>query len=349
MITLGTVHPIVALFRRNAWASDRLLEFCEGRQQEATAKAEGDVYGSIEELFNHIVRSEAGYLRLVTGKLPQDHVLLSDPRPVSHLRKPARSLLELWLATLQTQRDPEAVLPFQRGDDPELMPDWLPLAQTVHHGDDHRTQVNTLLSRHGVEAPDLDGWAFGESAPTDADIEVRGWWAPLLRRFFGHHLWATERLLEHCRALSPEQLALTAPGTFGSIIDTLDHLVSSDRSYLAGVTENQRKTPLNAGGPEPLLEHLARSREGWFAYLDSEPDFDAMVDRSSGKYPAWVLVLQAIHHGNDHRTHAGTVLLRHGLEPEEIDVWGYALAEGKLQFPKEPPPPAPWKSGPNVP
>lgn len=334
------MHPVSALFRRNAWATDRLLEFCVGRA-EATTPSEGDVYGNIQALFNHIVRSEAGYLRLVTGKLPQDLVLPTAPRPVGDLRPPARELLGLWLETLQTQRDPEAVLPFQRGDDPELMPDWLPLVQTVHHGDDHRTQVSTLLTRHGIEAPDLDGWSFAESSGAAADDGPRDWWAALLRRFFGHHLWATEQLLTHCLALSPEQLALSAPGTYGSIIDTLDHLVSSDRSYLSGVTGHGRTPPIEAGAPGPLLEHLARSRQGWFAYLDSQPDFEAMVQRKDGAYPAWVLVLQAIHHGNDHRTHAGTALLRHGLEPGDIDVWGYGIAEGKLQFPKEPLPKRP--------
>ena len=337
------MHPVIALFCRNAWATDRLLGFCAGKPETALP-AENDVYGNIDALFNHIVSSEAGYLRLVTGKFPKDRVLLSEPRPLSDLRQPAQSLLEHWLETLQTERDPEVVLPFQRGDDPELMPDWLPLVQTVHHGDDHRTQVATVLSRHGIEAPDLDGWSFGETAPRAADGTPRDWWAPLLRRFFGHHLWATERLLEHCRALSPEQLALSAPGTYGSIGDTLDHLMSSDRSYLSGVSGHGRTPALNAGGPGPLLEHLARQRDGWIAYLDSRPDFDAMIQRSGGSHPAWALVLQAIHHGNDHRTHAGTALLRNGLEPEEIDVWGYGMAEGKLQFPKEPPPPAPWKT-----
>ena len=328
------MHPVVALFCRNAWATDRLLGFCAGRPETALP-AESDVYGNIDALFNHIVSSEAGYLRLVTGKFPKDRVLLSEPRPLSDLREPAESLLERWLETLQTERDPEVVLPFQRGDDRELMPDWLPLVQAAHHGDDHRTQVATLLSRHRIEAPDLDGWSFAETAAHAAGGKPREWWAPLLRRFFGHHLWATERLLERCGALSPAQLALTAPGTYGSIGDTLDHLMSSDRSYLSGVTGH---------GRTPLLEHLARQREGWMAYLDSGPDFDVMIDRSSGSYPAWVLVLQAIHHGNDHRTHAGTALLRNGLVPEEIDVWGYGMAEGKLQFPKEPPPPAPWKT-----
>jgi len=46
--------------------------------------------------------------------------------------------------------------------------------------------------------------------------------------------------------------------------------------------------------------------------------------------PAWVVVAQAIHHGNDHRTHAGTVLLRHGVESPNVDVWEYAIAENAL-------------------
>ena len=337
------MHPVVALFRRNEWATERMLEFCAGRP-EVDAAADGDVYGGIDALFNHIVSAETGYFRLVTGELPKDRVRHDEIRPLVDLRPHVQWLLEHWLATLQTERDPEVVLPYQRGNDPELMTDWLPLVQTVHHGDDHRTQIATVLSRHGVAELDLDGWAFAESEPASAEGEPRDWWASLLRRFFGHHLWATEKLLELCRGLSPEQLALSAPGTYGSIGDTLDHFVSSDRSYLAGVTTGGRMPPLNAGGPGALLEHLARQRDGWFAYLDSGPDFDVMVQRSSGAYPAWVLVLQAIHHGNDHRTHVGTALLRHGIEGlADIDTWGYGIAEGKLQPSEAPLPQAPWK------
>ncbi|HEY8815309.1 MAG TPA: DinB family protein, partial [Candidatus Dormibacteraeota bacterium] len=170
------MHPVLALFRRNSWAGDRLLEFCNGRPETALP-AESDVYGSIDSLFNHIVRSEAGYLRLVTGKVPKDRVLVSEPRPLGELGAPAQLLAEHWEETLQTERDPEAVLPFQRGEDLELMPDWLPLVQTVHHGDDHRTQIATLLGRHGIEAPDLDGWSFGESTSQPADEKPREWWA----------------------------------------------------------------------------------------------------------------------------------------------------------------------------
>jgi uncharacterized damage-inducible protein DinB len=27
------MHPVLALFRRNAWATERLLEFCQGRPE----------------------------------------------------------------------------------------------------------------------------------------------------------------------------------------------------------------------------------------------------------------------------------------------------------------------------
>jgi uncharacterized damage-inducible protein DinB len=320
---------VPALFRRNAWATARLLEFCEGRP-EAVAPAEGDVYGGIEAMFNHIVSGETGYLRLLTGELPEDRVRESKPRPLRELREPARWLAERWPAALELDRDPEEVLPFQRGDDPEVMPDWIPLVQCVHHGDDHRTQVGTVLGRHGVEQPWLDGWAFGEEFAGDGTVEEP--WPALLRRFFGHHLWATERLLELCGGLSAEQLELSAPGTYGPIGKTLDHLLSADRSYLSRVLGGPPTPPLEAGGPGPLLEHLARQREGWLGYLDSGPDFGAMVQRrEGGQVPAWVVVIQAIHHGNDHRTHVGTVLLNQELEAPDIDVWSYGWAEGKLR------------------
>jgi uncharacterized damage-inducible protein DinB len=304
--TLACVHPVLALFRHNAWATERLLEFCEGRP-ETTAPAERDVYGGIVPMFNHILSGETGYLRLVTGELPKDRVRESSPRALADLKEPARWLAQRWSAVLDGERDPEPVLLYQRGDDAEVMADWVPLAQCVHHGDDHRTQVATLLDRHGVEPPRLDGWTF--AAGTAAAGSWRPWWAALLRRVAGHHHWATERLLEHCRALTPEQLALSAPGTSGSISDILDRLVSFDRSYLASL----------AGGGD------------WLAYLDSGPDFEAVVKSGDAESPAWVLVLQALHHGNRHRTHAGTILLNHQLEAPDIDVWSYAWAEGALK------------------
>ena len=42
----------------------------------------------------------------------------------------------------------------------------------------------------------------------------------LLPDAFGHHVWASLRLLDACLPLTPEQLSTPVPGTYGSILDT---------------------------------------------------------------------------------------------------------------------------------
>ena len=49
--------------------------------------------------------------------------------------------------------------------------------------------------------------------------------ATLLDDAVAHHVWATERLIDACAALTPEQLDDAGPGTYGSILETLRHLV----------------------------------------------------------------------------------------------------------------------------
>jgi len=46
--------------------------------------------------------------------------------------------------------------------------------------------------------------------------------------------WATEKLARFCAALSPEQLALTTPGTMGTIEATLIHLVGAKGALCRG-------------------------------------------------------------------------------------------------------------------
>lgn len=54
----------------------------------------------------------------------------------------------------------------------------------------------------------------------------------LLADAFGHHVWATIRLLDACAPLDDGQSATRVPGTYGSIIETLRHHVGGDVFYL---------------------------------------------------------------------------------------------------------------------
>src|SRR5712692_8113467 len=57
---------------------------------------------------------------------------------------------------------------------------------------------------------------------------------PILRQL-RHDVWATEKVIAHCRTLTDAQLELTAPGTYGTIRRTLEHIVAADTRYLARI------------------------------------------------------------------------------------------------------------------
>jgi uncharacterized damage-inducible protein DinB len=331
------MHPMLALVERSAWANQQLLDFCTRQPAGVvTAPAEGDVYGGIDALFTHIVAAECDFVPMITGKRREPRVTDEKPMALADLVEPMRWAADRWPGALDFDRDPEVVFQIQRTRGPAPMTDWLALLHCIHHSDDHRNQVATVLSRHAIEPPELDLWAFGAAfgfERVDMHPGPRARRDSVLRRAFGHHAWATDGLLKRCLELSPEQLALTAPGTYGSILDTFDHMVSSDRSYLSRLRGTGRKPPLEAGALEPLLEEFRHTAEGWLAYLDSGPDFDAVIQlRDGDQVGAWVIVAQAIHHGNDHRTHIGTTMMHNGLTIPEIDPWTYAESVKALQL-----------------
>ena len=58
----------------------------------------------------------------------------------------------------------------------------------------------------------------------------------LLDDAFAHHMWATLQVMDVCADLGPDQLEATAPGTYGTILDTLRHIVAADSGYLFAMT-----------------------------------------------------------------------------------------------------------------
>ena len=46
----------------------------------------------------------------------------------------------------------------------------LRLAQALHHGTDHRSQICTALTTLGVEPPSIDVWEFGLQAGRSRDL-----------------------------------------------------------------------------------------------------------------------------------------------------------------------------------
>ncbi len=158
----------------------------------------------------------------------------------------------------------------------------------------------------------------------------------VLEDAFGHHVWATLRIIDECLALGPEQLRTAAPGTYGSILDTLRHIVGADSSYLFAMT----------GGRIPLIDEdgmdvpeLRATMEGygpaWSELLTQDVDPDEVVvrhrdDGSETHAPMGIRLAQALHHGTDHRSQICTALTTLGVEPPPIDVWDFGSQDGRV-------------------
>ena len=158
----------------------------------------------------------------------------------------------------------------------------------------------------------------------------------LLADAFGHHVWATLRLLDVCLALDSKQLGTSVPGTYGSILETMRHLVGADASYLYALTDGRSALVEEETTDLPELR-AAMEADGaaWSALIERDLDPEAVVvrhrdDGTDSLAPLGVRLAQALHHGTDHRSQICTALTTIGFEPPAIDVWDYAWKDGRL-------------------
>jgi uncharacterized damage-inducible protein DinB len=158
----------------------------------------------------------------------------------------------------------------------------------------------------------------------------------LMSDAFGHHVWATRRLLDACLVLDPIQLETPVAGTYGSILQTARHLVGADGWYL--FLMNGRRDLLvdeDRSGLAELDAAMARDGEAWSTLLAADVDPGAMVievEDNGYRREASIgaRLAQALHHGTDHRSQICTALTALGVQPPSIDVWDYGNETGLI-------------------
>ena len=151
-----------------------------------------------------------------------------------------------------------------------------------------------------------------------------------------HHIWATELLIDTCKDLTPEQLTTPAPGTYGPILDTFRHLVSTDCWYLTFFREVPQQIEEDSdAGLDELRSAIASNGSDWMDLLGGGLDGEeTMVEHGDGwnfQAPTGFRLAQAIQHGTDHRSQICTALTSFGVEPPGIDLWAYGEATGRTR------------------
>lgn len=151
--------------RHEVWADLELLRFCENLTPEQLRWTVPGTYGALHNTLHHIVRAQRGYLWRLTGEgeptdFPRDTERLA---PIAELIAQEERIGKRAEELLRKPFDPTSFV--QTSDGKATV--GVILAQFIHHGSDHRAHVGTILGAHGVEPPNLDVWAYGQSVGED--------------------------------------------------------------------------------------------------------------------------------------------------------------------------------------
>lgn len=151
--------------------------------------------------------------------------------------------------------------------------------------------------------------------------------------FLFYNRWANLRLIDALSELAPEQLAASNPGAYGSIYDTLQHLIRAEARYYYRVTGITLDPPF-AWDDQPTLADLhPYAEQVSSALLEAAGQLVApgsiAVKWDDGRMVNlkplnWLI--QVINHGIEHRTNITTILAQLGIEAPGLDGWSYSEA-----------------------
>lgn len=147
-----------------------------------------------------------------------------------------------------------------------------------------------------------------------------------------HNNWANAQVIAACQALDADQLAAAAPGAYGTIRDTLEHIIRAEADYVGRITGDRPQPPFEWRAEAPLADLAAFADQVAGALLDTvqrvaptqlvhEEEDGLFID-----YQARLLFMQAINHGIEHRTNITTILSGLGLPTLEVDGWSYLFS-----------------------
>ena len=141
--------------------------------------------------------------------------------------------------------------------------------------------------------------------------------------------WANTQVLAACQKLAADQLDAAAPGTYGTIRDTLWHIIQAEADYVGRMTGDRPQPSFKWENQPALADLSAFADQVAGALLDATqhiPPTYIVHEEEDGNtldYQARLLFIQAINHGVEHRTNITTILSGLGLPTPEVDGWSY--------------------------
>lgn len=154
----------------------------------------------------------------------------------------------------------------------------------------------------------------------------------LLTHLYRHHKWANIALVDHLAARPPEDLLRKAPGGFGTIQETLFHLLTNEARFidsLAGRDLSSSELPSELPGCDTLRKWAADQGDQLIQYAGSLTEDSRITGKFNGQpfdLPAYVPLFQAYSHAVEHRTNITSILATYDLPSPELSLWAFMEA-----------------------
>jgi uncharacterized damage-inducible protein DinB len=153
-------RPLLAdAFEHHVWATLVVIDVCAALPPEQLETNSPGTYGPILDTLRHLVGADRSYLIALTDG--QAEPVEEETMDLAALRAAMETDGPIWTSVISGDPDPERVVVRHRDDGSDsFAPLGVRLAQALHHGTDHRSQICTALTSLGVEPPEIDVWDY---------------------------------------------------------------------------------------------------------------------------------------------------------------------------------------------
>ena len=150
---------------------------------------------------------------------------------------------------------------------------------------------------------------------------------------FSHNLWANTVLFDRCCELTEEEMDASIQGVYGSIRETLNHIMRAEKSYFSRIsTGKQYDHPEN--GPrltvKDLLSEVKSTGAGFIDWVSKIDEKDSVMidwDGTMREVPKTIIlnqvINQVINHATEHRSQIMSIMTQIGIEPPDVSGWTY--------------------------
>ncbi|MEO8541622.1 MAG: DinB family protein [bacterium] len=161
---------------------------------------------------------------------------------------------------------------------------------------------------------------------------------PYVARLLDYNVWANRELLRFVATLPETALdATTTAGVFGTVRQTLEHMLSSELLYERYLERLSREGVIRPEHPSlPELQAIAAaSATNLSRIVNALPDPAEKMQLRDGLRSAGTIFVQLLSHSAEHRTHVCTILGSLGHRLPELDSWSHGIFVNGDDWPEE--------------